>query len=74
MGRKRESKEICLYFSMMLAGKQECRHLDFGLYSPFQYATHGPAANREKEISFQISDPRFRNYHQVLFLCQAAPG
>lgn len=48
----------------------------FGPRSPFcgiPYTTTGPAANREEGISLQISDPTFRNKHQVLFLCQAAP-
>lgn len=56
--------------------EQECRRLKCGPCSPFcaiQYATPGPAANREEEISLQLSDPIFRNQHQALFLCQAAP-
>lgn len=31
-----------------------------GFWSPFQYATHDPASNRENEISFQRSDAVFR--------------
>lgn len=61
--------------SMMPACSQEYRHQDFGPHSLFPYATHHPTSNRKKmEISFLISDPIFRNQHQVLFLCQAAPG